>query len=416
MGRFAREEKIFFFVLLPVSLALFLLVDFYLLNEGFYNKINIAFDFDQAWFVEILSYPPDEWIYKTASDVNPLILKHLLLYLYRWPSELLQFFGFSPEEAVIIVSVLFHMGTMTVGFYIFSDVFQSFAKAFLLCIFMLFSATYLVNGIVVDSYVLAGFWITCAFAIYQSDLKATMRLEVDWLKIIVYVMAVGTTTYLLLLVIVLEASLVLAKRHDFSVSHITRYLLSGIVRFSLLFFLLFSICYYQSLSEIVSDPVNVVQKTLWAVVRGGEKEGVTSILTTFLFYTFFAPSHTVVDIGNNALMADFRPGENVFVTYSVIAVLAAALVLLVKKPDPMLLVSFIWLGITIGFHLQYQDRGSIFLYTGHTMLPLMVIVACFFSNLSPVKYLIIAGLLTMVLMLNNVLEIYWAINATRGAW
>ncbi len=76
MGRFAREEKIFFFVLLPVSLALFLLVDFYLLNEGFYNKINIAFDFDQAWFVEILSYPPDEWIYKTASDVNPLILKH----------------------------------------------------------------------------------------------------------------------------------------------------------------------------------------------------------------------------------------------------------------------------------------------------------------------------------------------------
>ncbi len=405
-----KDNLLPLFILISISVAFFLITNIQLLNSGFYNHINIAFDFDQAWFFDTLAYSPSEWKHKVAQDAPPLLIKHPFLYLYHIPCAFLQILGFSPELSVLILSLIFHTGTLALSYYIFLKILESSVKATLITMFMMLSSTYIINGIVLDTYVLAGFWIACCFALYIKELTSS-NIEVKWLKMMVYVMAVGTTTYLLLLAIIFEISLIWSKRSKHRSKEMVFYLTQGIIKFLGLFFILFCLIYYQSIIEILSNPVDVIKRTLWAVARPGEKEGIISILGTFLVHTFIAPFHTIVEIEKDVYMADFRNGE--FHILSIIFILALVMlyILSLKSRNPLLFVAMAWLIITMTFHIEYQDRGSLFLYTGHTMLSSSIIIAFGLREFNVKKWWAICGIFVIYLAHNNLKSIYAAVQS-----
>ncbi len=404
-----KEHSLSLLFIISISVVFFTAINFQLLSAGFYSHINIAFDFDQAWFFDIVAYPSDQWQHKVAQDVPPLSIKHPFLYLYRLPCEALQFIGFAPEVSVLFLSLMFHTGTLVVSYFIFLNILSSSHRATLLTVFMMLSSTYIVNGIVLDTYVLAGFWIACCFALYIKALT-TKSLDVSWLKIMVYAMTVGTTTYLLLLVILLEISLVWSNKKYLNKEKLS-YLTSGVIRFLSLFLVIFCFCYYQSILEMLSNPIDVLKRALWAVARPGEKEGIVSIMGTFLVHTFIAPFHSIIEIEKDIYMADFRNGGFHPFAYIVILPLIASYLLAFKNRGNLLFVSVSWLIITMLFHVEYQDRGSLFLYTGHTMLASSILLALGLKNVNFKIGWIISGIFLVILAYNNLQSIYFAIKS-----
>ncbi len=406
----AKEHSLSLLFIVSISVAFFSSVNFQLLSVGFYDQINIAFDFDQAWFFDMLAYPPNEWKHRVAQETAPLLIKHPFIYLYRFPCELLQLLGVNPQASVVLLSLMFHTGTLVLSYFIFLEILESPRKATLLTVFMMLSSTYLANGIVLDTYVLAGFWITCCFSLYLKQLKED-ALITNWLKILVYVMAIGTTTYLLLLVALLESSLVWSKKAKHDYKNLIHYLVQGVMKCLGLFFVFFCFCYYQNIIEILSDPIGVIRRTLWAVARPGEKEGFISIFNTFVIYTFVAPLHSVIEIEKDIFMADFRNGSFLWLGYVLILPLLMLYLLAVKNKSPLLFVSFSWLMITMLFHIEYQDRGSLFLYTGHTLLACSIIIAFGFKILKIKIGWVVTTCLFAFIGYNNLQSIYLAIES-----
>ncbi len=406
----AREHSLSLLFIVSISVAFFSSVNFQLLNIGFYDQINIAFDFDQAWFFDMLAYPPEAWKHRAAQETAPLLIKHPFIYLYRFPCELLQLLGLTPETSVVLLSLIFHTGTLVFSYFIFLEILESTRKATFLTVFMMLSSTYIVNGIVLDTYVLAGFWITCCFSLYLKALKED-ALNTGWLKIFVYVMAIGTTTYLLLLVLVLEISLIWSKKAKHDYKKLAHYLAKGVMKSLTLFFVFFCLCYFQTIIAILSDPIAVIKRALWAVARPGEKEGFISIFNTFVIQSFIAPFHSVVEIEKNIFMADFRNGGFHWLGYALILPLLMLYILSFKNKSPLLFVSISWLMITMIFHIEYQDRGSLFLYTGHTLLACSIIVAFGFRVLKMKSGWILTTLLVAFLGYSNLKSIYMAIES-----
>lgn len=408
----ARKNAILFFLILPFSGLVFFIINWNLLQSGFYQNINVAFDFDQAWFFESVAYPPQEWTIKSPQEYVPLLIKHPFLYLYRIPSEFFQLFGLSPELSVILLSLMFHLGTLTISYFIFLNILNSTSKSILMTLLFACSTTFLVNGIVLDSYVLAGFWISCCFYLYINNVNDG-KLAVSWLKILVYSMAIGTTTYLLLLVLLLEFCTIIYKRGTCSRSEICHYLLVGSTRFLMIFLMLFIICYYQSILSIISDPIGVIKRTLWAVVRPGEKENLLSISMTFIVHSFVAPIHSVIEIESNKFMSDFRGNEFSVLAYINIALLFILSVRACINGQKMFFVAFSWVLITMIFHLEYQDRGSLFLYTGHTILATCIMLSYGIKNLELNRRFFLLILFVFSLACHNILAILSAIQSVQ---
>ncbi len=406
----AKEHSLSLLFIVSISVAFFSSVNFQLLSIGFYDQINIAFDFDQAWFFDMLAYPPDEWKHRAAQETAPLLIKHPFIYLYRFPCDLLQLLGVNPEASVVLLSLMFHTGTLVLSYFIFLEILESPRKATFLTVLMMLSSTYLANGIVLDTYVLAGFWITCCFSLYLKQLKED-ALNTNWLKILVYVMAIGTTTYLLLLVALLEISLVWSKKEEHDYKKLIHYLVQGVMKCLGLFFVFFCFCYYQNIIEILSDPIAVIKRALWAVARPGEKEGFISIFNTFFIHTFVAPFHSVVEIETDIFMADFRNGSFRWLGYVLIFPLLMLYFLAFKNKSPLLFVSVSWLMITMLFHIEYQDRGSLFLYTGHTVLACSIIIALGFKMLKIRLGWFVTTCLVAFVGYNNLQSIYLAIGS-----
>ncbi|AXY03755.1 hypothetical protein D1115_23040 (plasmid) [Vibrio alfacsensis] len=174
----------------------------------------------------------------------------------------------------------------------------------------------------------------------------------------------------------------------------------------------FIICYYQSILSIISDPIGVIKRTLWAVVRPGEKEDLLSISMTFIVHSFVAPIHSVIEIESNKFMSDFRGNEFSVLAYINIALLFILSVLACINGKKCF-IAFSWVLITMIFHLEYQDRGSLFLYTGHTILATFVMLSYGIKNLELNRRFFLLILFVFSLACHNILAILSAIQSVH---
>lgn len=352
------------------------LVNYHLYQLGFYQHVNIAFDLDQAWYIDALSRPSDAWLYNTAAAETPLWIKHPLLYLLRFPAEILQLLGFEQDLSAILISLFFIAATPVLFYTCLRLAAFSPLHSLVLTIAFSLTATFLVNMMVLDSYSIAQFWILAAIALFLNSVN-TGKFGNTWLKAAVYVGLAGTTSYLILFAILCEISLLFNQVNKRSAKEIRAYLLAVIGKFSAIFIAVFAVVYADALVAILSDPVGVIRKTLWAVARPGEKEGLLKIIETFLVYSVYSPAATTIVLEDKVTMLDFRVLGNSWFGYFVVASLVCFYLLsLTKIATPVVKLAVVWVIINLGFHLIYQDRSSLFLYTGH-LLPICFLCLCF---------------------------------------
>lgn len=375
---FSKYEKydrasICFLFIFTYLMSLFLCYELYL--SGFYSYINIAFDLDQSWYFDIITRAPEHWIYKGESMETPLNVKHPFLYILRIPTEFLQLFGMN-EEISGIVTTLFFVSMTPVVFYLCARMLKNTQlNSFLLTLIFIFSTTFVVNAQVLDSYSIAQFWIITAVFIFIRCISLNI-LDNSWGKAFVYVAMVGTTSYLILLVILCEL-LILTKNRGKGHSELIGYAKTIIFKSTMLFIFFFVAIYYEILIALILDPVGVLKSVLWAVARPGEKSGIETILEVFFLTSFIAPPPTLMNLGDGTIMLDYRSYEFSWYTIFTVALLISVFVIAIKSEISYIYsLSLLWFLINVLFHIVYQDRGSLFLYTGH-IFPL---VALFISN------------------------------------
>ena len=375
---------------------------------GFYQYVNIAFDLDQAWYIDALSRPSNTWLYNTAVAETPLWIKHPLLYCFRLPAELLQLLGFKEDISAILVT-LFFIATTPILFYTSLKLSQfSSLHSLILTIAFIFSSTFLVNMMVLDSYSIAQFWILSALVLFLISVN-TRSLNNTWLKAIVYVGLAGTTSYLVLFAILCEVCLLLHIKTGNSAKEIASYLLSLSLKFSSIFLLVFAAVYADTLITIVTDPVGVLRKTLWAVARPGEKEGLLKVLETFLGYSVYSPAATTVVLEDKVTMLDFRAlGSSMFDYFILASLIGFYLLSLTRLASPVMRLALLWILINTGFHLIYQDRSSLFIYTGH-LLPICFLCLCFGITRLKNQVTLVGVSLTLLLIIGNV-DIYTVVR------
>ncbi|WP_434362060.1 hypothetical protein NF212_17980 [Parasalinivibrio latis] len=402
-------RKILLFVLIPLTFLGFLTVDLQLVATGFYDHINLAFDFDQGYLFKSLSY------FSLQFEGNPeaitLKIKHPLIYLYGLPVMISGLMGIERVVAIITITLLFHCTTLYVIFEILRRLLNNSQQALLLTLVFISSATYLADGTVLDSYAFALFWITASLWILQKSLMNPPA-HFSWARAGVYVMAVGTTSYLLLLVLLCEVIMLMHHRTRQTSSFQIAYLGIGLLKCALIFVALFVLCYSNILFELVSSPLEVAKKTLWAVVRPGEKEGILAVSWNFLVNAMVAPKHIIMEIEPGKMMADFRGTNYIKAVWLINGLLIILYVLALKQiKSPLLQVAIIWTLINIVFHLEYQDRGSLFLYTGHILATNIIWLAYGMSRLSIINFSIAATLIIACFSYNNVVSIDQALLA-----
>ena len=338
---------------------------------------------------------------------TPLNVKHPFLYILRVPAEFLQFLGMS-EEISGIVTTLFFVSMTPVVFYLCSRMLKyTQLNSFLLSLIFIFSTTFVVNAQVLDSYSIAQFWIIAAVFLFIRGINLNF-LDDSWVKAFVYVAMVGTTSYLILLVILCEL-LMLVKFRDKGYSEIFRYAKSVLLKCTILFLVFFVAIYYEILIALILDPVGVLKSVLWAVARPGEKLGIESILEVFFLTSFIAPPPTLLNIGDDMIMLDYRSYDYSSYNVFTVAFLISVFLLALKSEISYIYsLSLLWFLTNVLFHVVYQDRGSLFLYTGH-IFPL---VALFILNALKFKERTNNSLLfvMLVIVLFNNFRIHWDIE------
>ncbi len=363
------ERKLEFFAILIIFLGSFI---FYylgckeLLDAGFYEKINLAFDLDQAHYFNSVG--------RGMSSTSPLLIKHPFIYLYHYIVVILKGIGYSEGVSVILISQFFHSSSLVVSFFIFRCMDRSVIESSLLTFGLAGTSTYISSGLVLDVYSLSVLWISIIFLIVCNAVYKNQDCSV-WLRAWVSVMAIGTSTYLIILVFLMEFSLVRRKGEGFISSLNNSEIYKQLIRIFSLGVLLFFIVYFQVIFDIIQDPIGIVKRVFWTVNRPGEKEGIFQVFSVFSIFSIVSPTISTITLPEGISMIDLRAMKFSFIGWVVVGVLLVSMLLKFKnkKYFYIFIFSFTWLIINILFHTIYQFRGSLFLYCGHFILAVWIV-------------------------------------------
>jgi hypothetical protein len=136
----------------------------------------------------------------------------------------------------------------------------------------------------------------------------------------------------------------------------------------------------RTILAALADPLGTARAIWWLQTQGG-KTGPGAVLEALLVFSFVVPDFAVVPLPEGTRMLDFRDWTYGAAGYAAallwIALLAGGTVAGLSHPRfraiavPLLAV----LAVNLLFHLQYQYRGSLFIYAAHTHVPAFLLAA-----------------------------------------
>jgi len=339
-----------------------------LLATGFYEQINIAFDLDQSHYFHSVG--------REATDGRVLLIKHPFIYLYHYIVLALNIVGVSDNMAVIMISQFFHSGSLFVCYYIFRIMSRSMVEASLLTFGLAGTSVYISTGLVLDVYTVSIFWISLIFLIVCRSIYQNVDHSI-WLRAFISIMAIGTTSYLIILVFLMEYSLVRKNGGTVLNSFIGINLYKQLTRIFILGVSLFCIVYFQVITDTIQDPVGVLKRIFWTVNRPGEKTGIFQVITVFILFSIVSPKVSSIILPEGVTMIDLRVIEFSFVGWVAVIIIVLSIFSKYKlnKHRFIFLFSFTWLIFNLFFHTIYQYRGSLFLYCGHFFLAIWIMLS-----------------------------------------
>jgi len=334
------------------------------LAQGIYfDYLNLAFDFDPPYFIDFL-------VGTLPSGVN---YKHPLSVLFRPFASLFLVFGFEPKAAAALVMALF--GGLTVALVYGFGWLASFGRpqAFAAALFYGASSTPIFTSIIVESYGWASFSIVlvwCVFMLGQRAKAAPVRAP-----LLAAVLVAGVTITNIMHSLVAE--LFSQWRTGGLKNALMRTALFGCYA-GLALLVALAFLQPQELWNVIARPVQTAKEIYWLRTQGAAT-GLSELLLTFFGYSFFSPAFASVEIGPDIFMRDFRtftyaPIESLLViAWWIFAAVGA--VMGFRHPQfrrvamPLALIVV----LNLLFHLDYQYRGSLYLYAAHLHFPIFAL-------------------------------------------
>jgi MFS family permease len=326
------------------------------LAEGRYlDYFNLAFDFDPFRTVQTLALSPP--------DLQGF--KHPLIVLLRPLAWLLVSFGLEPKPAAALEMVAFGSGTVAVCFLFLRVAGAARAEAAALTLLFALTGTQIYTSIIVESYGFSGFaialiWLAALRRLNDPDRWRGMRL-------VAAVLTFGVTITNVVQPFIAE--LLVSWRHGGWTRAIRQTagfaLLLGAVGG-----LLAIAVWREHLWAAVLDPVSSL-KEIWWLQTKGESTGLFKVLQTFFGYSFVTPHFSWLMLPEGINMRDFRDWS-----FSPVGSIAAPMWLLFWGAGALAASrqpSYRWIALGLAastifnvlFHLNFQFRGSIFIYAAH---------------------------------------------------
>jgi len=309
--------------------------------------------------------------------------------------------------SVILLSQFFHSGSLVISYFIFRSIGLYTLQASFLTFGLAGTSTYIATGLVLDIYSLSIFWISAIFLIVCKAVYQKYDSPV-WLRVGISIMAIGTTSYLILLVLMMEFSLAKIGEGKLLGRLSVINLYKQFSRIFLLGIFIFVLIYFDVLIEVIKNPVDLLKRVFWAVNRPGEKEGILQVISVFTMFSVLSPKISNIGLPEGITMIDLRVMDFSNIGWSVIFIISIFIFLNFKKNNysGIVFFSLLWIIINIFFHTVYQYRGSLFLYSGHFILAVWIIYFVPFKNydneiVSKIPNRIAIYIVPLLIWLNN---------------
>jgi hypothetical protein len=334
------------------------------LAQGIYfDYLNLAFDFDPPYFIDFL-------VGSLPSGVN---YKHPLSMLFRPFASLFLMVGFEPKAAAALVMALF--GGLTVALVYGFACLANFGRlqAVAAALFFGASSTPFFTSIIVESYGWASFSIVLVWCIFMMGQRAKHTPVAGPLLAAVLVAGVTITNMMHALV----AELFSRLRTDSLKHALLRTVLFGLYA-GLALVVVLAVLQPQALWGVVAHPVQTAKEIYWLRTKGATT-GVTELVLTFFGYSFFSPAFAKVVIAPDIFMSDFRafsyaPIESYFViAWWLFALVGAVLGFRHSQFRRVAMPMALIVVLNLLFHLDYQFRGSLYIYAAHLHFPIFVL-------------------------------------------
>ena len=334
------------------------------LAQGSYSDYwNLAFDYDPQKYVDLLAGPM-EW---RGDAKHPL---YALLRPLAWP---LVAAGAAPKAAAGLLMAGFAAASVALVFLAMRVLGAGRPLAWLLAGAFALSGSQLHLAMIPESYgpamtgLLAGWLLGLRAARGDGD-------AAGW-SIAAAVFSMGVTLTNVVQPGLVRLAQAIGEKRGFA----------GLLRWGLAVLaisaLLAALVWHEALGELLADPALALKEVYWMRAAVSEKVGLAVLVPSFAAWSFVTPGHEVVPIAGGIGMWDIRSARYGLLGWAACAAWVAVLLLGVAgwmraaawRRMGFVLIAAVAFNLLL--HIDFQFRGSVYLYAAHLHVPLYLLGA-----------------------------------------
>ena len=368
-------------LILAFGISFYFSISMAIADTGAYEQINLLFDYDVPWYLDVLGRAPQSWDVLEPMSRETIWLKHPLIYLFYWIGLPLKLFGLTEVEAVIALVSAASACTLVVIYNISRVIGANSIFSIAVTSLYAFSGITLLTAGMPEAYPLVVLFAVAQIHVLVLVIYKNYYAPL-WVRSVLGVMGAGTTLFFFAFFVLIEIAIHFEKngRHFDLTQLIKVDFRRNVACFMFLFSIVFIIVYWKSLGSVLHDPFQTAKKVVWAVNQNGDKQNILVVLKSFFVYPFILSNPEVFVFGKEKII-DYRSFNYDFLQVMVwlcfLSLIFYGYVKTFKENITLLSVILIWFVFVVLFHLQYQYRGSIFMYAPHhwflTVIPLMIL-------------------------------------------
>lgn len=354
-GEIRSADLVLAAVLGGAALALYGVLALRLARGAYLDYYNLAFDFDPARYVSTFALSP----------ADPGGVKHPLILLLRPLALPFLAVGLDAKQASAMVMAAFGGGTVAVCFLFLRVLRVGRPEAAALTGLFAVTGTQIFTSIIVEAYGPAGFGLAALWLVTASRLADGKRRL--WQRYVIAVFCFGVTLTNVMQVFVAE--LLVSLRRASPIQGLRRAIVFGLV-LSGIIAVLSAIVWHDVLLTTLADPVLALKEIYWLRTKG-ERTGAAQVVRTFIGYSFVSPEYDFLHLPEGIDMRDFRgwrfSGIGSVAIWCWLVFLAGGVVGALTHPRTRWLAAGMATALLLNiiFHLDFQFRGSLYLYAAH---------------------------------------------------
>ncbi len=336
-----------------------------LAQGAFLDYWNLGFDFDPARMVQTLA----------MADPDPYGFKHPLVLLWRplaWPFLAI---GLTAKEAAAMVMALLGAGTVGMTYLLFRTSAIGRAEATALTVLFMVTGSQIFTSLIVDTYGPASFTIAFVWLVAACRLADPARFR--RLRYLAALMALGNTITNVVQPAIAEV--IVRWREGGLWAALRRSIAFGFI-LALLAGLVMVIVWHDDLWIAAQDPILALKHIYWLRTKG-ERTGIGQVLLTFFGFSFVSPDYSWITLPEGTNMRDFR--DYAFHSTGAVAMPFWLAFWAVGTIAAFVHRQYRWLAAGVAgvlvfnvlLHIDYQFRGSLYIYCAHAHLPAFILGA-----------------------------------------